>query len=465
MEKLLKTVLKEIKPSEKEEKEMKAFISLLLDVSEKHSKIFDARPMLCGSVAKGTWVSNHREVDVFLLFKGSLPREKLEEYGLKLAKDIISELKGRYRKAYTEHPYLCGLVRHGDRIYDLDLVPCYDTPPQNIKSAVDRTPHHVKYIKENISGLEDEVRLFKQFCKASDCYGADLRYQGFSGYLCELLILKYRSFLDAVKNISKWHAGIVIDIENKSKPEEARKKFRNPLIVIDPVDKERNVSAAVSVETFYRFVKACQGFLKYQSKKSFFKELAKPYSVDEIRKEMKTRGSRLYLIRFYKPRIAEDILYSQLRKCVDRIESLLEENDFSVLRTDFYLGEACVLMFEMENWVLPKIAKHFGPEVYARHAMDFLKHYKGEKLYIKDEKWAVEYRREFSNALEFFRNLFSKHAGELKAIGIPGSVAESVEKKCEIYSGHDALRLIARLSEDFRVFLREYFEKDLNVSD
>ncbi len=458
MKRLLPRVLTHIKPSKDEQLAMDVFSELLQEEAERHAKRFGARPMLCGSVAKNTWLSHHRELDLFLLFDKSLPREKLEEYGLQLSKDIVLGLGGRYRIAYTEHPYLSALVKHDGKVYDLDVVPCYDIEPGTIKSAVDRTPHHVRYIRQHIAGLEDDVRLLKQLCTAAGCYGADLRFQGFSGYLCELLILYYKGFPKAIQEISNWHPGISINFGKYGKS-----KFDSPLAAIDPVDSKRNVAAAVSPESFFKLVKACKSLLETPSEKIFFKELSKPYSVLEIEKEMKRRGTRWYLLRLRKPDVQEDILFSQARRTQERIETLLKENDFKVFRKSFYMGDFIAFFFEMETWILPKIARRIGPDIFTKHAKQFLEHYKDDRIYIEGRNWVVEYEREFISVADFFKSLLSRGAGELKSIGIPSVMAEAIDKRCEIASGGDAIRLVSRLPEDFRLFLKDYFEKNLNV--
>jgi tRNA nucleotidyltransferase (CCA-adding enzyme) len=445
----LKSVLDNIKPSKREEEKMRSFTDRLISTASKLSKV---KPLLCGSIEKGTWLSEKSEVDLFLLFKPSLSKKQLEKKGLELAKKIIRVMKGKYVIAYAEHPYLRGTIGK----YQVDIVPCYEIAnPEKIKSAVDRTPYHVKFVKANLKN-PDEVRLLKQFCKANKCYGADLKTQGFSGYMCELLIIEYGSFLNLVKNASKWRAGHEINFSGDAK------KFKNPLIVIDPVDRNRNVGAALSAESFYRFVKACKDFIENPSKDFFFKKEVKPYTVKELSKEFKRRGTRWYLISFEKPEVLDDILYPQLRRGIRAIDKMLEQNGFKVLRSDFYCNKECVLAFEMETWQVPKIMKNIGPDIYSKHAEQFLKHYKESKVFIEGENWVVETEREFTIVLHFLKDLLKKSEKELLEKGIPSKIAPLM-KKCKICGGGDALKAIEKLPEDFRVFLKEWFEKDLNV--
>jgi len=450
-----KIVLLKIKPDKREEHEMKSFVDSLIRTASKLSK--SAKPLLCGSIEKGTWLSKKNEADLFLLFKPSLSKKQLEKKGLDLAKRIIKAMKGNYVIAYAEHPYLRGKIGK----YQIDIVPAYEiSNPEKIRSAVDRTPHHVRFVKSNLKN-PDEVRLLKQFCKANKCYGADLKTQGFSGYMCELLIIKHGSFLSLVKEASKWRAGHVISFNEMNK-EEALRKFKNTLIVIDPVDKNRNVGAALSAESFHRFVKACNDFIKKPSKDFFFKEDVKPYSINEIKKEFNKRGTRWYLIGFERPDVLDDILYPQLRRCVKAIDKLLEQNGFKVLRSDFYCNKDCELAFEMETWQVPKIMKNIGPDIYSRHAEQFLKHYKESKVFIEGENWVVETERQITTMLHFLKDLLKKPEKELLEKGIPSKIAPLL-RKCKICGGGDTLKHIEKLPEDFRSFLREWFEKDLNV--
>ncbi len=452
-------MLKKIKPTDSEQKYMKEATEMVLKTAEHLAKAFSAKPMLCGSVAKGTWIPPG-EIDLFLLFQKELPRKKLKDYGLKLAKDIISALGGRFRIAYTEHPYITGMIKHKEKSYSIDIVPCYDISPEKIKSAVDRTPHHVKFVQEKLKEQQkDDVRLLKKFCIVQECYGADLKVQGFSGYLCELLVIKYGSFADTVKSASEWDIGTIINgkcIGN----------FKDqPLIVIDPVDKSRNVAAALSAETFYKFLKACKHFAKNPSESFFEKQAAKLYMIEEVERIIEKRGTKFFAIRFGKPEVAEDILYSQMRRFSNRVTEMIEGRDFKILGRDFYCNGECILLLEAEIWELPKIKKHIGPNIFSKHAKEFLKHYKNFRLFLENGSWATEYAREFFSLADYLRYSFGKGLKELKARGVPSHIAESIAEKHEIFAGEDFLRFIKRMPDDFRAFLRKYFEKDLNPVD
>ncbi len=451
----LNEVLKKIKPSENEEREMGNFIEKIIRISRKFSK--EVKPIICGSIEKNTWLAKKYELDLFLLFNPNISKKQLEERGLNLAKNIIKNLKGRHQIAFAEHPYLRGWVRK----FQIDIVPAYDIKnPEKIKSAVDRTPHHVRFVKKNLK-KPDEVRLLKQFCIANKCYGADVKTLGFSGYLCELLIIKYGSFMNCVKDAYKWRAGHVITFGNEDK-ERLSKKFKTALIVIDPVDKNRNVGAAISVEKFYTFVKACKDFIENPKKEFFFKKPLKPYSIAEISKRIKNRGTRLYLIVFKRPKVIEDVLYPQMKRFSKIMGKMLTQNGFGVLRNDFYCNKKCVLILEMKEWQIPKVSKNIGPDVFSKHAEEFLKHYKKEKIFIEGKNWVVELEKDFTEVSQFLKNLFKKSKKNLLERGIPSKIAPAI-KNCKTADGDKAIKLMKKLPKEFRIFLREYFEKDLNV--
>ncbi len=460
MREVLEKALAKIKPSKEEEEKIKSLSERVLAVAGEIGKKYNFSPMLCGSVAKGTWLKP-AELDLFLLFPESLEREKLEDLGLKAGKGICKRLKARYEKKYTEHPYLRAMLP--EKI-EMDVVPCYDTLPTKIKSAVDRTPWHVRYVLEHLKKEQrDEVRLLKKFCKAQKVYGADLMHQGLSGYLCELLIIKFGSFENVVKQASKWYPQVVLWLERAPEKNVLEEFKGHPLVFIDPVDPKRNVAAAVSYESFFRFVLACKKFLKKPSEKFFF-EKEKEISVQKLKKKLEKRDSRFYLLIFKKPNEHEDIVISQLRRLAKLLKRNLESQEFSLIHTkEFSLEKICGLIIEAEIWKLPKIMKRTGPEIKARkHALEFLKHYSDKRAWIEEEKWVIEDERRFRSIREFLEYFFKGRESELRQRGIPSKLAK-VAKTMRIFEGDSELISVARKSKEMRIFLREYFEFDLNI--
>jgi tRNA nucleotidyltransferase (CCA-adding enzyme) len=460
VKKVLKEVLREIKPDKSEILKVKKLAEHVLRIANEVGKEYEFKPMLCGSVAKGTWLPP-AEMDLFLLFPEKLSREELERKGLEAAKKICEILKANWEKKYTEHPYL----RCTFEGIEMDIVPCYDTKPDKIKSAVDRTPWHVRYILEHLKEKQkDEVRLLKKFCKAQEVYGADLQHQGFSGYLCELLIIKFGSFENVVKHASNWYPPVIICLEEVSQRRNLVEEFRDqPLILLDPVDPKRNVAAAVSYETLFRFIKACKEFLKHPSKEFFFPR-TKVLSTAKLRSILKKRDSRFYMIVFKKPEVHEDVLAAQLRKFQEILKMLLTKHEFSLIACDAYFDERmCIVLLEAEIWKLPKIMKRIGPEIYSKHAKEFLKHYKDKRAWLEDGLWVVEDTRKFQTIREFLEDFLKGDEKTLHEKGVPTKIAKAISKRFKIYEGDAKLIRFAEKRKDFRIWLRKYFERNLNI--
>ena len=460
-EKMLANVLKKVKPSKQQEKQMQDFADKAMAAAKK----IGMEPMSCGSVEKGTWLIGKNELDLFLLFDPKIPREEFEKMGLEAAKKIITALKGKFEIAYAEHPYLRGSVKQGKDIVSIDIVPAYKVPdPSKIQSAVDRTPHHVRYVKSKLNQKSaDDCRLMKAFTKAAGCYGADVKTQGFSGYLCELIVINYGSFMQAVAFASKWNPGIIIDMEKKWGHEKAFEKFHSPLVAVDPVDPNRNVAAAVSPESFFKLVSAAKDFTARPSAAFFFPKPVKPYNAKEISKAAGSRGTRFYMLHFKRPEIVDDTLYPQLRRFAGTLDGILTEGGFRVLRKDIWSNEKeCAVLLELDVWQVPKIMRHIGPVIYSwKQSVAFLEHYKGQKTFVEKENWVSETQRKHVVALTLLKEILSLKQEKLLEKGVPNKIAP-VLGSASIKSGGDFVKAAAKMPDTFRIFLRNYFEKDLS---
>lgn len=468
--KILSNVLKKIKPSNEERKKLNSVLRKCLKVAKKEAKKFKAKPMIAGSVTRDTWLPGKKEFDIFILFPPKMTVKQLEKKGLEIGKKIIKELKGSFRIEYAQHPYVSGNVEG----IEIDIVPCFDVKTtENLKSAVDRTPFHVKYLQKNLPlRLSDQVRLLKQFLTANKIYGADAKTEGFSGYVCELLIIKYKNFLNVLKQAIGWRPGEIIDLEKFYKKEDLpklKKMFpKQILILIDPTDKNRNTAAALSVENFFKFKKLAKEFLENPREEMFFERETKPISEKELIEKLLERKTELILIKFYPPSVVPDVLWPQLRRFAERLESILEETkyEFKVLRRDCYTNEKdlAVVLFEMEVFSLPAVQKKIGPEVFDfDDSKRFLEKYKQLAIngpFIEGKNWVVEVKRKFMTAREKLFDSLSVDINILQAKGIPNHIAEQISKGFEILSDTERIIELVNKDRDFGVFLRKYFEKE-----
>jgi tRNA nucleotidyltransferase (CCA-adding enzyme) len=468
-QKILNDVLKQIKPKPEERKKLEALAKKTLEVTSKEAKKYKSKAILAGSITRDTWLPDKKEFDVFVLFSTKLTEEKMEKLGLELGKKVISQLKGKYTIDYAEHPYVCGAV---DGI-DIDIVPCFEIKStEQLKSAVDRTPFHVRYIEKKLPlKLSDEVRLLKQFLKANEIYGADAKTLGLSGYVCELLTIAYKSFINVLKAAADWMPGEVVDIEKfykKTDYHKLRRQFKNQcLILIDPTDKNRNTAAALSSENFFKFKKYAKLFLNKASSELFFKKKIEPLTEMEIINLQTKRRTELIFVKFTPPKVVPDILYPQLRRFGERLQSILEETkyEFRVLRRDCYTNEKdlALVLLEMEISKLPIIQKRVGPMVSdLDDSKRFLEKYKDALRgpFVEDNFWVAEVKRKFLTAREKLQDSLNENTDILKAKGIPNYIAEQLKKGFEIFSENVKIVELIEKDKGFGVFLRKYFEKE-----
>ena len=208
---------------------------------------------LVGSIAKDTFLKDNLDIDIFIKFPTIFKKEKIGESALSIGRAFLENTE----ESYAEHPYIRGQYKD----YKVEIVPCYKIEKASQKlSAVDRTPLHTRYVKENLPEKnKPDVLLFKQFLRGIGCYGAEAEIEGFSGYLCEILIIKYGDFNNLIKNAVNWKVGKKISFTKDKFP-----NFDSPLTFIDPVDTNRNVASAISKAKFVFFIKACREYLKNQ---------------------------------------------------------------------------------------------------------------------------------------------------------------------------------------------------------
>ncbi len=380
----------------------------------------NASPILVGSVAKGTFLKDP-DIDVFIRFSPEYSREEMEKIGLEIARSVMPEGV----ESYAEHPYLRGKIG-GLRV---DIVPCFmvSDPARKI-SAVDRTPFHTEFVLANLGEEQrDEVRLLKAFMKGIGVYGAEARVQGFSGYLCELLVIKYGSFLNVLKNAARWKRKTYIHLGNGGK------KFPEPMVFVDPVDENRNVASAVSEESKSRFTLASREFLKEPSNKFFFPPPPKKLSREEILDTIGKRGTKFYAVIFPRPKVIDDVLYPQIRRTLKAFQDILRE--FIVLNAHYaVLEDRVVFLLELERDELPKVQKHEGPPVWHENSENFIERWRSGALrgpYIEGSRLYVDRERKLRNVDDVLRKglenyKIGKHFEKKKDMMLSGPLEELI---------------------------------------
>lgn len=420
-------ILKQIRPDKNEQKKIKSLSGLLISIINETAleNSINAEAILVGSVAKGTWLSGKADVDIFIKFPLDTTEEYLKEKGLFLGEKCIIEMNGTHEYRYASHPYITGLIND----LEIDFVPCYDIKEaKKIKSAVDRTIPHMEYVKKYLTSDEaDEVLLLKCFMKTINTYGSEFKVGGFAGYLCELLIIHYKTFLDVLESAAEeWKPGYQIDLENYGTTDQ----FTEPLIVVDPVDPNRNVAAALSLQKLSDFVVASRNFLEDPSTVYFYKKEIHA-NLDEVKEEFQKRGTKSLILQFKAPDIPADALYPQIKKTVNSIVSVVERNGYRTFGSDYWTDEKqeIIIILEFETWKLPQVKKHYGPPIWSReHGAKFQEKYV-EKSWVEEDRWVAEVDREYTEVDRLLKAALSMEKINLLKFGkhIKGNILSGYE--------------------------------------
>jgi len=311
---------------------------------------------LQGSVAKDTFIRGEVDIDVFVLFN---PHQVDETWFGSEFVNIVTECFKRrnyeVRLEYATHPYVTVVV---DGV-EVNVVPAFRVEnPKKIVSAVDRTPFHTEYVVKKLSPEQrDHVRVLKLFLKAWNIYGAEVAVQGFSGYVTELLVIAYGSFDRVLRAATKWRPyRTCIDIEGHY-PDERRciERFRDSvLVVVDPIDPDRNAAAAVSMRSFALF-KLLSYLFTIKPSLEFF-NMSRPaipstWSRD-INDRLRAIGSCLVYLVFSIRKPIPDAVWGQLRRVERILLNELRSLRLSVLAIDSWVDKSfskAIVAIEIAN--------------------------------------------------------------------------------------------------------------------
>lgn len=407
-----------------------------------------------GSVARDTWLSDERDVDVFIVLDDGYDREVFTR-----VLDVVKEYVGEgWVEAYAEHPY----IRVEADGFDVEFIPCFRVEPgRGLFSSTDRTPLHTKFVNVHLT-LEgkDNVRLLKRFMKGIGVYGAEIKVGGFSGYLCELLIIYYGSFEALLERAASWRRGEVVELTGSVDVRALRKRFKEPLIVPDPVDFERNVASAVSDTSLWTFTAAARAFLKESEERFFYPEEVSVNSQDLL-DEIRGRSSDLlFVVVEDGEEEVPDILWGQLYKTEKAITNLLSKKDFTVLRSAVWSDESSrhILFFELEATFLPGAVKRMGPPVEMAESCErFLGAHLGAEgtvsgPWIEGSRWWVEVKRTEPDA-RLLVNKMLEDGG--RSIGVSSGLGEKIRRSHRVLLGDEVSEV---LTPDFAFFLDRFLK-------
>lgn len=420
---LLEELRKEWRPSDREASEVKriaaAFVRKLAS-SLKRARI-NARPVVGGSGAKGTWLRGMHDIDVFVCFD----YKKYKEESDRLSEFLAAAMK----KAFQKYERL-----HGSRDYFRTKMGGYNfevVPILGIRKAsqalniTDVSLLHSGWVNKKISknkAVADETRLAKAFCKAQRVYGAESYVRGFSGYACEVLTAYYGSFLKLITAASKWKkqiaAGkkIIIDAERHYKGKDPLRelnqaKVQSSLVVIDPVQKDRNATAALSNEVLERFIAAAVEFTRKPAK-SFFER--QQVTVEKLRQ--KAKGKRLVVVEAIPQKGKEDVVGAKLVKAFERMLLQLKEKGFAVAEScwEWEKHSRMAMLWYIINKAEPELEIRYGPPLSNKqHAEKFRQEHlgkEGRRLFEKSGRLYARIERKHKHPQQLISELISEDA-------------------------------------------------------
>lgn len=409
-------ILKDIKPTIDEKNEIDDISSTLMDFLQKScdEKGIDAKVALVGSVAKDTALRGKSDIDIFIAFPLDTDKQYLKEVGLDLAHECCSEFESVPEHHFASHPYV---TTHIDG-FEVDIVPCYAiNDGSELKSAVDRTILHTRYVKANLSEDQiDEVLLLKRFMAMTGTYGSEFKVGGFAGYLCELLIIHYETFENTLMEAINWKYGEIIDLENYG----TSGLFKDPLIVIDPTDMNRNVGAALRLDKMAEFIQSARNYMYSDNKEEYFYPLKRNLNKQDLLNEFNARNGDLIAICFDIPDIPLDTLHPQLRKTTEALERKLNDEEFNVFKADYWSdeSESAVILLELASSRLNDVKVNVGPKVFINQACEnFAAKYGRENCYVQGDFLVHTQKREFNDAKDLVEHILTPEHIRLIKVG------------------------------------------------
>jgi len=372
-------ILKRIVPNERKRAKIAALISKFLTKLSKNLKI--ANVIIGGSFAKDTWLKGNYDIDIFVIFK--------DEKNISKLRGVLKKISRRMKIVHGSRDYY--QIKENDLMFE--IVPVLKiSKASEAKNIMDISPLHVKWVRENIDNLTDDIRLSKAFCIAQKVYGAESYIKGFSGYALELLVIYYKGFENLIRAVAKWKPGVIIDIKGYGSYDKLNKSKISPLILIDPVQKERNAAAALSIEKFDEFVNACKAYLKKPSEKFFIQKKTKIPKDAVALKIIPLKGK-------------EDVARAKALSAFNYIKKMLNEEGFVVKDSGIEFNKEILMWYKVKKRI-SRYKVHYGPPVKKKLNLEsFKEKWANYNIYEKNGRVYVNIKRKFTKARGFIKEL------------------------------------------------------------
>ncbi len=376
---------------ERIKKETRPDKNVLAEVEKTVSKINEnLKGAVCvpgGSVAKGTFLKDDFDVDLFVKYDY---RYKDKDLSAMLEKTL--KIFGNVERVHGSRDYF-----HIKNRLNYEIVPVLDIKdPKKAMNVTDMSPLHVEWVKKNLKpGQADEIRLAKVFCKANRLYGAESYIRGFSGHVLDILIIHYGSFIALLENSRAWSPKVFIDTESHYKAKDKalkklnRSKIHGPMIVVDPILPDRNAAAALNNKNFMKFKSLAKNFLQNPSENFFVRKKIERKFLRKL-----AGKDQLLIVRATPKSDKTDVAGAQIVKSYKYLLRLLKKNDFDVKKSGWEWDKEAMLWFIIDTMPLPEKKIVEGPPAKMREAVNNFKK-KYDHTFIKQDRIFAQTKREF----------------------------------------------------------------------
>lgn len=431
LDQVISEALKLCEPQSKDSIKLQKVAQHVTDLTDKSIRIIaDDRILglsIGGSYAKGTWLAEDNDLDFFVKIDPSVDKDEFEQLGTRIGFSALSKYRPYLR--YSDHPYVEAKIQK----IRINIVPCYQVNKGQWKSAADRSPFHTIFMTKNLDEyMKGQVRILKKFLKSIGIYGSQLSVGGFSGYVTEILILKYRSFIQAISlmaNIS--HDKHVIAL-NELDPL-YRPLFNSKIIIIDPIDPRRNLGAAISAESLGKFILAARSLLQNPSI-GYYKTTENKFDIRVLEKVK----PNLLIVEFKIRKRSPDIIWGQLKRSLTALSKQLSISGFSAFGSTCITdeNEYAAFVFLIEFTTLPSFTLNVGPEVFRKHDTERFIEKRMNKLipfWINGNMRVVTIsERNNLSAKEYLSELL---LGNATNVGINKDIIEDLRRGFDVYRG------------------------------
>src|SRR5260370_10645150 len=272
--------------------------------------------------------------------------------------------------------------------------------------------------------------------------------------LIDTLVLYYQSFMETLIHASSWTKGALLEI---GKPEGiVPPKEKDPvvdLVVIDPVDPNRNLAAAVRPDKLWSFVAAGRQFLRNQGLWYFFPPELKPRTRQQLAKRIDDLGHDLLTITFKHTVSVPDVLWGQLMRLERSLLDIMVRGEFNPYRSALWSDETkeSAILVEVDRTALAEIRLQKGPPVTkSEDSMSFLeKHLTTRNTargpWIEGDRWMIEKER----GILSIRDLVKAGAREeAYGLSLPKQLGESFRRSVKVLQDREVLSMLGKKGFD-----------------